>query len=132
MIALDTNVLVRLAVEDDQAQAARARCLVSDAESRGEKILLLSGVLLEMVWVLSRGYGFQRTDIAHLLDALLSSPTYAVENQTAVQVASLRYRMEGDFADLLFVEMARDRKARAFFSLDSKLVKLFPDYAQKI
>jgi len=47
-------------------------------------------------------------------------------------VASLRYRTEGDFADLLFVEMARDRKARAFFSLDSKLVKLFPDYAQKI
>ena len=132
MIALDTDVLVRLAVEDDQDQAARARRLVSDAESRGEKVILLSGVLLEMVWVLSRGYGFQRADIAHLLDALLSSPTFEVENRTAVQVASLRYRTEGDFADLLFVEMARDRKARAFFSLDSKLVKLFPDYAQKI
>jgi len=68
MIALDTNVLVRLAVEDDPVQAANARLVVLDAESQGGKVLLLFGVLLEMVWVLSRGYGFQRTDIARLLE----------------------------------------------------------------
>jgi len=68
MIALDTNVLVRLAVEDDPDQAANARLVVLDAESQGEKVFLLSGVLLEMVWFLSRGYGFQRTDIARLLE----------------------------------------------------------------
>ncbi|MFW6216255.1 MAG: PIN domain-containing protein [Desulfohalobiaceae bacterium] len=101
MIALDTNVLVRLAVEGDDAQAARARCLVSDAGSRGEKMFLLSSVLLEMVWVLSRGYGYQRADIAHLLVVLLTSPSYEIENRTAVERVSLRYRMEGDFADIL-------------------------------
>jgi predicted nucleic-acid-binding protein len=132
MIALDSNVLVRLAVEDDHDQAARARRLIMDAESRGEKVFLLSGVLLEMVWVLSRGYGYQRADIAHLLDVLLSSPTYEMENRTAVQRAAFRYRMEGDFADILFVELARDRMARAFFSFDGKLINLFPDYVQKI
>ncbi|WP_291322503.1 hypothetical protein [Desulfonatronospira sp.] len=44
----------------------------------------------------------------------------------------MRYRMEDDFADLLFVQLARDRKASAFFSLDNRLINLFPDYARKI
>jgi len=132
MIALDTNVLVRLAVEDDHIQAAEARRLVMDAENRNEKVYILSGILLEMVWVLSSGYGYQRADIANLLEVLLSSPTYEIENRTAVQRATLHYRVQGDFADILFVEMARDRMARAFFSFDGKLISLFPGYAQKI
>lgn len=131
MIALDTNVLVRLVVEDDQGQAAEARRVVQDAESRGEKVLLLAGVLLETVWVLSGGYGFQRGDIACVLDVLLSSPIYAVENRKAVQRASLRYRVEGDFANLLFVELAKDQAASIFFSFDRGLIRLFPDYAQQ-
>lgn len=131
MIALDTNVLVRLVVEDDQGQAAQARRVVQDAERREEKVLLLAGVLLETVWVLSGGYGFQRGDIAYVLDALLSSPVYAVENRKAVQRASLRYRVEGDFADLLFVELAKEQTAEVFFSFDRRLIRLFPDYARQ-
>ncbi len=132
MIALDTNVLVRLAVEDDLDQAARARRLVMDAENQGEKVLLLAGVLLETVWVLSSGYGYQRGDIARLLDVLTSSPAYEIENRTAVQRASLRYRLEGDFADFLFLELARDSTARAFFSFDRRMINLFPDYVQPL
>ncbi len=131
MIALDTNVLVRLVVEDDQGQAAQARQVVKDAEAQGKKVLLLAGVLLETVWVLCSGYGFQRNDIALLLDVFLSSPAYAVENRKAVQRASLRYRVEGDFADLLFVELAKDQTAGVFFSFDRELIRLFPDYARQ-
>lgn len=131
MIALDTNVLVRLVVEDDQKQAAEARRVVQDAESRGEKVLLLAGVLVETVWVLCGGYGFQRDDVARLLSSLLSSSAYVIENRTAVQRASLRYRGEGDFADLLFVELAKEQRADVFFSFDRKLIQLFPDYARK-
>lgn len=131
MIALDTNVFVRLVVEDDQEQASQAKRVVREAEERGEKVLLLSGVLLETVWVLFSGYGFQRGDIVHLLDVLMTSPAYEVENRDAVQRASLRYRVEGDFADLLFIELARDHAANVFFSFDRKLTRLFPDYARQ-
>ena len=56
---------------------------------------------------------------------------YQVENRTAVQRASLRYKIEGDFADLLFVELAKEHAADVFFSFDRKLIRLFRDYAQQ-
>ena len=39
MIALDTNLLVRLMVEDDEAQARKARKVVEEASEQGEPIL---------------------------------------------------------------------------------------------
>jgi predicted nucleic-acid-binding protein len=47
MIALDTNVVVRLLIRDDPAQADLAAQLV-----RGNQVLLTTTVLLETEWVL--------------------------------------------------------------------------------
>ena len=49
MIGLDTNVLVRYLVEDDEEQAARAAAFIEGISDRGEKLYVPHVVLCELV-----------------------------------------------------------------------------------
>lgn len=69
MIALDTNVVVRLLVDDDPIQTRRARKLL---ETRSA--LVLPTVLLETEWVLRGAYGIGRPAIAGSIRKLLGVP----------------------------------------------------------
>ena len=71
MIGLDTNVLVRDLVEDDDAQAARAASIIEGAAERDEKRFVASIVLCEVVWVLRAAHRKDRHEIARVLAALL-------------------------------------------------------------
>lgn len=128
MISLDTNVLVRLLLDDDPDQTARARRLVKQAGQEGEPILVLAGVLLEAVWVLVSGYGYDRASIAFFFDELLTSPYYVVEHGEAMRRVVDQYAREGDFADLLFAEVSTDLGADRLISFDKKLQKKYYGY----
>ena len=52
MRALDTNVIVRFLIRDDERQAGRARRLLEDAEESGGRYLVTRVVMLETIWVL--------------------------------------------------------------------------------
>src|SRR6185437_16394352 len=56
MLGLDTNVLVRLLIEDDAAQTRRARMLVDAAIAQEEVVLVSLPVLLETVCMLRTPY----------------------------------------------------------------------------
>ena len=53
MIAFDTDVLLRLLLNDDARQARQAQALIDQAVSRSDTVLLPDIVLCEMEWVLS-------------------------------------------------------------------------------
>ena len=55
-IAIDTNVLVRLLVRDDEAQYAAAQRLVDQAAAAVEPVLIVLGDLRETEWVLRSRY----------------------------------------------------------------------------
>jgi predicted nucleic-acid-binding protein len=61
-IAIDTNVLVRILVQDPTApnQCAAARRLVTDATEAGEPLLVSLCALLETEWVLRSRYRVSR------------------------------------------------------------------------
>ena len=56
MIALDTNVLVRFLVADDEEQNQRATELIEAAIQKEDALYISDIVLVETVWVLSRSY----------------------------------------------------------------------------
>jgi predicted nucleic-acid-binding protein len=62
-IAIDTNVLVRILVQDPTAptQCAVARQLVADATAAGEPLLVSLCALLETEWVLRSRYRVVRS-----------------------------------------------------------------------
>ena len=71
MLGLDTNVLVRLLIEDDAAQTRRARKLVDAAVTEQEAVLFSLPVLLETEWVLRSRYELPRDTILGLFRAAL-------------------------------------------------------------
>jgi len=116
MIAVDTNILVRLLTFDDAAQGQRARRLF---ESNG--IFVPKTVLLETEWVLRSLYGFERERIADALRGLIALENLDCEDLNSVQYA-LDWVDQGlDFADAL--HLASSLAVKRFASFDDKLRK---------
>lgn len=116
MIAIDTNVLVRLFVGDDARQARRARKLLE-----GNDVVVATTVLLEAEWVLRSAYGFDRVQIAGAFRRFLGLPQVALDSPAAVAQALDAYDAGLDFADAL--HLAATPEADAFFTFDRRLAR---------
>ena len=114
MIAIDTNVVVRLLTNDDPAQAARAADLLAC-----ERVLVPKTVLLETEWVLRYSYELPQPVVLAAFRKLLGLPQVAAEDATAIARALELYEGGMDFADALHLASARD--ATAFATFDTRL-----------
>jgi predicted nucleic-acid-binding protein len=110
VIAVDTNVLVRLLTEDDPVQAARARALFRSGE-----IFVAATVLLETEWVLRALYRRDPKAIIDALEATISLPNVRCENEPAIRRAMLWQRQGLDFAHALHLAFGHDAKQFATF-----------------
>jgi predicted nucleic-acid-binding protein len=98
---LDTNVLIRLLLADDPEQTARGRAFVADRPA-GEPLFINRIVICELVWTLRRGFRFDRTQIADVVDRLLKSRVLEIEDYDALGFALYLYQTSGaDLADCL-------------------------------
>ena len=122
MIAVDTNVLVRLLVNDNAAQAARAAAVFKAAP-----VFVPKTVLLESEWVLRYSYGLPTAAIARAFLALLGLPTVTIEDAPAAYLAIRMLGREIDFADAL--HLASSVAAERFVTFDAKLVKRARKYS---
>ena len=124
MIALDTNVLIRLLTQDDPKQAAIAAKWVGEAESRKEALFLNRIVLCELVWVLSGAYGFSKSKIIRILEELLSTENLVVENRDIVFEALKDYAgANADFVDYLIGRSNEAEGCSKTLTFDRKLLK---------
>jgi predicted nucleic-acid-binding protein len=115
MIALDTNVLLRLVLDDDVAQVSAVKALLSSGQTCTAPVT----VFLEFVWVLqSRGY--EREDIAHTLAELLNLPHFECAEKTALMQANEDYAAGMDFADALHLALCAG--SSAFKTFDAQLM----------
>ena len=79
MIAIDTNVVVRLLTNDDPTQATRAADLLAR-----ERILVPKTVLLETEWVLRYSYEIPQPVVLAAIRKLLGLSQVAAEDATAI------------------------------------------------
>ena len=82
MIAVDTNVLVRLLTGDDPKQAAAARSLFAS-----EPIWIAKTVLFETGWVLRSLCGFEESAIRDAFTKLLGLKNVHAEDESSVAAA---------------------------------------------
>lgn len=73
MLGIDTNVLVRYLVADDEAQFDKARRLIRRETAAGRKLMVSLLVLLETEWVLRSRYGYGKAAFAEILSGLLDA-----------------------------------------------------------
>jgi predicted nucleic-acid-binding protein len=74
-----------------------------------------------MVWVLSRGYGYERQTIAHVIRRILSVQEFRVNPaETAWQAVRYYEQGEADFADYLIGLGNQEEKAVGTDTFDRK------------
>lgn len=124
MTALDTNVLIRFLVRDDQKQARRAKALVDRLDENEERAYVSDIVLCELVWVLKSRYEFQRGQIAPALKQLVAAKQLRFDSVDNLVRAVIAYENgAGDFADYLIREHARSAGCSAIATFDGKLLE---------
>lgn len=124
MIALDTNVLVRFLVEDDEKQSQRATQLIRNAQKRGEQLFIGDIVMCETVWVLSTSYDFSRPEIVRVMSGLLRARGVVFNSSDRLARALQAYASsKGDFADYLIREHASDAGADTVATFDRALLR---------
>src|ERR1017187_8347592 len=98
MIAVDTNVVVRLLTEDHPEQTAAARALFAAGP-----IWIAKTVLLETRWVLRRLYGLDESTIRDAFTRLLGFENVHAEDEGSVAAALARIAHGLHFADAMLL-----------------------------
>jgi predicted nucleic-acid-binding protein len=106
MIGLDTNVLVRYIMQDDEKQAVKASKLIESLDSENPGYITMVSIV-ELYWVLTSSYELTGQQVAQALAAILRTKQFLVERADQVMRA-LRVFEEGkaDLADCLIERSA--------------------------
>jgi predicted nucleic-acid-binding protein len=110
MIAIDTSIVIRIAVGDNQKQRAAGLALLDK-----HRVFICKTVLLETEWVLRSRYKLKPAEIADFLDFLVAAEGIVIEDTATVQKALEYYHYGADFADALHLASADGIK---FYTLD--------------
>ena len=125
MLGIDTNVLVRFLVQDDDTQFEKARRLIKREVSAGRRVFVNQLMLLETEWVLRSRYSVQKTQIIEAISALLDADDFQFEDEPSIEEALFIWKEStADFADCLIGAKNRRLGCRATASFDTKASKV--------
>ncbi len=119
-IAIDTNILVRLFVQDDNShQIELVRHLLSDKN----QVYISQIVQIELVWVLESAYQFSKAEVLLVLDKLSKHDVFILEKHAQYHHALSLFRTSNaDFSDYLIFCNSLDNHYE-FWTFDKKLSK---------
>ncbi len=111
MIGVDTCVLLRYLLGDDEAQAAKAEKLLGGKQP----VLITDVVLVETIWTLKgKKYQLKKPELVAVIQALFKEPNIRFEDGQSVWMALDDYRKaklvggkEADFPDALIARKAK-------------------------
>jgi predicted nucleic-acid-binding protein len=120
MHAVDTNVLVRLVVGDDEQQTGIAERFVSGG------VWVSLPVLLEATWTLDTVYRRDEGEIATVVEMLLKHPAVSLQCSDAVADALQEFRRRPalGFADCLILALAKSSGHLPLGTFDRRLSRL--------
>lgn len=118
MIALDTNIIVRFLVADDEQQHAASVRLLKGRTG----IFIPDAVMLECAWVLASLYKVERGALVDALEAVAALPSVTLENAPRIRQALAWHRDGLDFADALHLAAAAGQ-CRSLATFDASFAK---------
>jgi predicted nucleic-acid-binding protein len=125
MIGIDTNIVVRLIVDDEPKQAVAARDFIRDRCTPDDPGYISNIVLAEVAWILARGYGYSRNDIADAIERVMETAQLQIESSSDVAAALADYRRgPAGFTDCLIGHLNRTAECTHTITFDRKAAKL--------
>jgi predicted nucleic-acid-binding protein len=123
MRSVDTNVVVRLLVRDDEVQARLAEATWNDLLTSGG-VFLSKVVLVEVSWVVRVSYGFDRATTAQALRRLVDLDGVVVEHEPTVLRALDRFEHgAADLSDYIILESSREASALPVLTFDQRFAR---------
>lgn len=134
MIAIDTNVLLRYLLADDQLQFKKSRELIEDQES----VLITDVVLVEAIWTLTgKRYGFKKDVLCDVIRGLIGDSAFVFEDIQVIWSSLMDFdeavQVQGknlDFSYALiankarFVSRQKNLQLSGFYSFDKAVAQL--------
>ncbi len=124
MIGIDTNILLRLVIEDETEQTMRAAGLLDTSRKANETLFVCDVTLCETVWVLRSGYRHRKATIIDILQDLIDSADFDFQSPDSLDRAFEDYKHgKADFADYLIGARCAEAGCRVTATFDKALLK---------
>ncbi len=122
MIAIDTNVLVRIVV-DDEKQANQVK-IARQFAKKHNKIYISQVVQVELVWVLDFAYKLQKNEIIFVLNHLYENDAFVLQDEKLFAEALHLFESQNcNFADCIIYLQAK-KDGAVVITFDKKFAKL--------
>ena len=123
MIGLDTNVLVRFIMQDDDIHSPKANTLIEALEPDNPGFITLLSII-ELNWILSACYALKREQVAQAILSIMRCKVFIVERADQV-LRALRVFNKGkaDFADCLIERIASSAGCSQTMTFDTGSAK---------
>ena len=121
MKGVDTNILIRFLIGDDEQQTKKVYKIFKKAESEKKELFVPLLVVLEFIWVLESAYEIHRDEILDSISDLLLMPILKFEQQSALQqfIRSTQANKH-DLSDLLIAHSAKINGSETVLTFDKK------------
>jgi predicted nucleic-acid-binding protein len=116
MVAVDTNVLVRMLVDEDPNQSKTCQKLFETHE-----VFIPDTVLLETEWILRSVFGLNRLAVCGLIRKICGLPNVMLRDSQLISGAIDLHEKGIDFADAL--HLTSSRNAAAFKTFDADFIR---------
>jgi predicted nucleic-acid-binding protein len=124
MIGLDTNLLVRFITLDDEIQSKKAKNLILKYNGITNSFFVNNIILCELIWVLKKGYKYDKKQLVKVLEMLIATKEIAFENRNLISQANNHYQKgKADFSDYLTCEINNKMGCKNTYSFDLDIVK---------
>ena len=124
MRGIDTNILIRFLIADDESQAEKVYKIFKKAESEKDELFVPLLVILELIWVLESVYEISRDEILNAINDLMLMPILNFEQQSILR--KFTHAAQGnkhDLSDLLIAHSAISQGCETVITFDKKASK---------
>ena len=120
MIAIDTNIIIRLMTRDDEEQYQKSLKVFQN-----QNIFIADTVILETEWVLRFAYKFKSVEISQAFRKVCGLPNVYLTNEKLI-LQVIQWHEKGlDFADAF--HLASSHHCLEFYTFDEKFIKKSQD-----
>lgn len=118
---IDTNILIRILVKDDDIKRKACEKLLEKAKRKEVILYILPVAIIEIVWVLEKYYKLDKNVIRELVEAILNTPELKCEMEGVFKEAIKSYEEKNiKFADAVMGYWGIERGFSIVYTFDEK------------
>lgn len=125
---VDTNVLLRLLIKDDDIKRKACERLLEKAKRKEIRLYILPIVVMEIVWVLEKYYKLGRKTVRELTVAVMNTPELHIEMEDVFRKALRLYEEKNvKFADAVIGYWGLEKDFSIVYTYDERDFKNIKD-----